>query len=76
MLARFTGEIYQMKKTLKLIRKFEKRNNKAIVIKFIGDGSGEIRGFWKDEKLAEFESTKDLHELLKTKKLKHDNRKT
>jgi hypothetical protein len=58
-----------MKKTLKLIRKFEKRNDKAIVIKFIGDGTGdgtgEIRGFWKDEKLAEFESIKDLHELLK-----------
>jgi hypothetical protein len=68
-----------MKKTLKLIRKFEKRNNKAIVIKFIGDGSGEIRGFWKDEKLAEFESTKDLHELLRgtlIRTLKHDNWKT
>ena len=68
-----------MKKTLKLIRKFEKRNNKAIVINFIGDGSGEIRGFWKDEKLAEFESTKDLHELLRgtlIRTLKHDNWKT
>jgi hypothetical protein len=54
----------QMKKTLKLIRKFEKRNNKAIVINFIGDGSGEIRGFWKDEILEEFESIRELHELL------------
>jgi hypothetical protein len=53
-----------MKKTLKLIQKFEKRNDKAIVVKFIWDGSGEIRGFWKDEILAEFESIEDLHELL------------
>lgn len=53
-----------MKKTLKLIRNFEKRNNISIAVTFYSDGSSSTEEFWENEKLNESETVKELHQFL------------
>lgn len=54
----------KMKKTLQLIKNFERRNNISIAVTFYGDGSGTVSEFWYCEELKEFKTIDDLHKFL------------
>lgn len=53
-----------MKKILRLIKNFEKRNNISIGITFFSDGSGTVFEFWDKEELNEFNTIDNLREFL------------
>jgi len=53
-----------MKKTLKLLNEFEERNNISTTIEINGDGSGNLREFWDEEIIKEFDSLENLNSFL------------
>ena len=53
-----------MKKTLQLIKNFEKRNNISIAVIIYGDGSTTVEEFWDDEELNQCNSIDELHTFL------------
>jgi hypothetical protein len=59
-----------MEITLKLMDEFEKRNNISTTIEINSDGSGNLREFWDEEIIKEFDSLKDLNLFLLNGKLK------
>ena len=59
-----------MEITLKLMNDFEKRNNISTTIEINGDGSGNLREFWDEEIIKEFDSLKNLNLFLLNGKLK------
>jgi len=59
-----------MEITLKLMDEFEKRNNISTTIEINSDGSGNLREFWDEEIIKEFDSLKNLNLFLLNGKLK------
>ncbi|REG88762.1 hypothetical protein [Flavobacterium aquicola] len=59
-----------MEITLSLMNDFEKRNNISTTIEINGDGSGNLREFWDEEIIKEFDSLKSLNLFLLNGKLK------
>lgn len=59
-----------MEITLKLMCEFEKRNNISTTIEINSDGSGNLREFWNEEIIKEFDSLKNLNLFLLNGKLK------
>jgi hypothetical protein len=54
-----------MKKTLKLVTKYEARNMVTISTVIHQDGSGFILDFWTQKEIAHFDTRAELHEILK-----------
>lgn len=59
-----------MENTLKLMNEFEKRNNISTTIEINSDGSGNLREFWDEEIIKEFDSLESLNLFLLEGKLK------
>lgn len=59
-----------MENTLKLMNEFEERNNISTTIEINGDGSGNLREFWDEEIIKEFDSLENLNLFLLNGKLK------
>lgn len=56
--------------TLKLMNEFEERNNISTTIEINSDGSGNLREFWDDEIIKEFDTIEALNSFLTNGKLK------
>lgn len=55
-----------MEEILKLMYGFEERNNLSITLEINSDGSGNLREFWDDEIIKEFDDTNQLKSFLET----------
>ena len=62
-----------MKDTLELLNEFEDRNNISTTIEINGDGSGNLREFWDEEIIKEFDNLEDLNSFLVNGNLKKDD---
>lgn len=56
--------------TLILMEVFEKRNNISTTLEIHSDGSGNLREFWDEEIIKEFDSLVNLHIFLSSGVLK------